>query len=120
MSFTVVRYELTIPSGSSATAPIPINGYLLLGFVLFSLVTGDYFILQARATSAESFSTVANINGAPLQLYKSYTNVFVPLPRDIMTYLVPFDSIRFANANSTYTLTNATANIGIRAYLAPV
>jgi hypothetical protein len=120
MSFQVVRYELTIPSGSSATNPIPISGHLLLGFVLLNNITGSGLVLQARPTSSDSFYRVHNFTGAPFALYSGYINGFVPLPRDLMTYLVSLDSIRFVNADANYNPTNATANIGIRAYLAPV
>jgi hypothetical protein len=109
--------DVTIPTGSSTSDPIPIHGLLIAGIVVPSVIAGTRLGLQVRKDSADPFRLLIG-TGGPIVVPIS-TNSHAVFPREVIELLMPLDAIRIVTLDNSNAPVNQTSNVTLRVFLAP-
>jgi hypothetical protein len=117
MVYQVFTRDVTIPSGSSTSDPIPINGLILAGIVIPSAIAGTRLGLQVRKSSTDPFRLLTG-TGGPI-VVPIGANSYAVFPRDVMELLLPLDAIRIVTLDNSNAPVNQTSSVTLRAFLAP-
>jgi hypothetical protein len=117
MVYQVFATDVTIPSGSSTSAPIPINGLIIAGIVIPSVIAGTRLGLQLRQASTDPFRLLTG-TGGPIVVPIS-ANSYAVFPREVIELFPPLDAIRIVTLDNTNLPVNQTSNVTLRVFLAP-
>jgi len=117
MVYQVFAKDVTIPSGSSTSDPIPINSLILAGIVIPSGIAGTRLGLQVRRNSADPFRLLIGASG-PI-VVPITANSYAVFPREVVELLRPLNAIRIITLDNSNAPVNQTSTITLRAFLAP-
>ena len=117
MVYRVFARDVTIASGSSTSDSIPINGLILAGIVIPSVIAGTRLGLQVRQASTDPFRLLMG-TGGPIVVPIS-ANSYAVFPREVVELFLPLDAIRIVTLDNTNLPVNQTSNVTLRAFLAP-
>jgi hypothetical protein len=117
MVYQVFAKDVTIPSGSSTSDPIPITGLIIAGIVIPSVIAGTRLGLQLRQASTDPFRLLTG-TGGPIVVPIS-ANSYAVFPREVIELFPPLDAIRIVTLDNTNLPVNQTSNVTLRVFLAP-